>query len=72
MKNLASEIMKRIRENIQTYTIILALAAIWIFFGVLTDGAYLSAAKFLEFVPPNYSDIVPGYWYGVDHRYWKY
>ena len=46
MKNLASEIVKRIRENIQTYTIILALAVIWIFFGVLTDGAYLSPQNF--------------------------
>ena len=69
MKNLASEIVKRIRENIQTYTIILALAAIWIFFGVLTDGAYLSAQNFSNLFPPNHTDIVSGYGYGVDHRY---
>ncbi len=43
---LASVIVKRFRQNIQTYTIILALAAIWIFFAFLTEGAYLSPQNF--------------------------
>lgn len=32
----------RFRDNIQTYTIIIALVAIWILFAVLTNGAFLS------------------------------
>lgn len=44
--NLSSELMKRFRQNIQTYTIILALIIIWILFAVLTNGAYLSAQNF--------------------------
>jgi D-xylose transport system permease protein len=40
--NLSSEISKRFRQNIQTYTIVLALIAIWILFALLTGGAYLS------------------------------
>lgn len=34
------ELGKRFRSNIQTYTIILALVAIWILFAVLTNGAF--------------------------------
>ncbi len=34
------------RQNLQTYTIILALVAIWILFGTLTKGAYLSPQNF--------------------------
>jgi D-xylose transport system permease protein len=44
--NLASEISKRVRQNMQTYTILLALVVIWIFFQILTGGAYLSAQNF--------------------------
>jgi D-xylose transport system permease protein len=41
--NLWSEIIKRFRSNIQTYTIILAMIGIWILFAALTNGSYLSA-----------------------------
>ncbi|PKO16890.1 MAG: sugar ABC transporter permease [Chloroflexi bacterium HGW-Chloroflexi-10] len=41
--NLWSEIIKRFRSNIQTYTIILAMIGIWILFALLTNGSYLSA-----------------------------
>lgn len=34
------ELGKRFRSNIQTYTIILALVAIWVLFAVLTNGAF--------------------------------
>ena len=34
------------RQNLQTYTIILALVAIWVLFGTLTKGAYLSPQNF--------------------------
>jgi len=44
--NLFSDLMKAFRRNLQTYTIILALIFIWIFFAFLTDGAYLSAQNF--------------------------
>jgi D-xylose transport system permease protein len=40
--NISSDLMRRFRQNIQTYTIILALILIWIFFAVLTEGAYFS------------------------------
>lgn len=38
-----SSLGSRFRNNIQTYTIILALILIWVIFGFLTDGAFLSA-----------------------------
>ncbi|NPV87128.1 MAG: sugar ABC transporter permease [Anaerolineae bacterium] len=41
-----AELGQRFRQNIQTYTIILALVAIWVFFAFLTKGAYLSAQNF--------------------------
>ncbi|MBI9050454.1 MAG: sugar ABC transporter permease [Anaerolineaceae bacterium] len=41
--NLWSEIIKKVRNNIQTYTIVLAMVGIWLFFGALTNGQYLSA-----------------------------
>lgn len=37
----SSELAKRFRSNMQTYTIILALVAIWVFFALLTGGAFL-------------------------------
>jgi D-xylose transport system permease protein len=40
---IGAEIGRRFRSNIQTYTIILALIAIWILFAVLTNGSFLSA-----------------------------
>ncbi len=43
---LAGEIAKRFRQNIQTYTIILALIGIWALYTVLTGGAFLSAQNF--------------------------
>jgi D-xylose transport system permease protein len=39
--NFSAELSKRFRQNIQTYAIVLALVAIWIFFAILTDGTYL-------------------------------
>lgn len=45
--NLQTEITKRFRENIQTYTIILALIVIWALFALLTnDFAYLQPQNF--------------------------
>lgn len=44
--NIWEEILKRFRLNIQTYTIILALVAIWILFTILTGGAYLKPQNF--------------------------
>jgi D-xylose transport system permease protein len=41
--SLFSELTSRFRLNIQTYTIILALVAIWAFFAVRTNGAYLNS-----------------------------
>lgn len=38
---LVGELTKRFRSNIQTYTIILALVAIWLLFGALTGGGFL-------------------------------
>lgn len=40
------DISNMFRQNLQTYTIILALIAIWILFGTLTKGAYLSPQNF--------------------------
>jgi len=44
--NLFSEIVRQFRRNIQTYTIILAMIAIWILFSIMTGGAYLSSQNF--------------------------
>ncbi|MEA4906249.1 MAG: sugar ABC transporter permease [Chloroflexi bacterium] len=43
---IAGEVLKRFRQNLQTYTIILALIVIWILFAFLTNGAYLSSQNF--------------------------
>src|SRR5688572_994607 len=47
---LTSELLGQFRQNLQTYTIILALIAIWIFFAVMTQGNYLS--------PQNFSNLL--------------
>jgi D-xylose transport system permease protein len=45
--NLTAEISKRFRENIQTYTIILALIVIWLLFAMLTPNwSYLQPQNF--------------------------
>ena len=44
--NLSSEFARRVRQNIQTYAIILALIAIWILFAILTEGRYLNSQNF--------------------------
>ncbi|MCG2783932.1 MAG: sugar ABC transporter permease [Anaerolineae bacterium] len=44
--NLSLELKKRFRDNIQTYTMILAMVAVWILFNVLTNGFYLSPQNF--------------------------
>jgi len=41
-----SEITKRLRMNVQTYALVLALIVIWILFFITTDGAYLSPQNF--------------------------
>jgi D-xylose transport system permease protein len=47
LMNLTTEITKRFRQNIQTYTIILALLVIWALFALLTtDFAYLQPQNF--------------------------
>ncbi len=43
---LMDVISKRFRQNLQTYTIILALVGIWILFAVLTKGAFISPQNF--------------------------
>jgi D-xylose transport system permease protein len=43
---LVGELSKRIRQNMQTYTIILALIGIWALFTVMTQGAFLSPQNF--------------------------
>jgi D-xylose transport system permease protein len=45
-KGLGSQIIKAFRQNMQTYTIILALLVIWGFFASVTNGAYMSAQNF--------------------------
>lgn len=44
--NLSFEIQKRFRENLQTYTMLLAMVAVWILFTILTNGFYLSPQNF--------------------------
>jgi D-xylose transport system permease protein len=47
LMNLSAEITKRFRENIQTYTIILALIVIWALFALLTPNfSYLQPQNF--------------------------
>ena len=43
---LMETLSKRARQNMQTYTIILALVGIWILFTVLTDGAFMTPQNF--------------------------
>ncbi|MBE2221230.1 MAG: sugar ABC transporter permease [Anaerolineae bacterium] len=45
----SSNLASAFRRNIQTYAIIIALIAIWVFFAFLTDGNYLK--------PQNFSNI---------------
>ncbi len=45
-----AEVSRQFRDNIQTYTIILALIAIWVLFAVLTNGSFLS--------PQNVSNLL--------------
>lgn len=40
---LGAELAKRFRDNIQTYTIILAMVAIWIMFALATNGSFLAS-----------------------------
>ena len=42
----SSNLAKAFRDNIQTYAIIIALVAIWLFFAFLTDGNYLKPQNF--------------------------
>jgi len=46
----AGEVSRRFRSNIQTYTIIVAMVAIWLLFAVLTNGAF--------FTPQNVSNLL--------------
>jgi len=48
-ENSLSKISQRLRINTQTYGLIFALIAIWVFFSIMTDGIYLS--------PQNFSNI---------------
>ncbi len=43
---LMETLSKRVRQNIQTYTIILALIGIWILFTLLTKGAFMTPQNF--------------------------
>jgi ribose transport system permease protein len=44
--SLAGEMTKKARQNLQTYTIILALIGIWVLFTLLTKGAFLTPQNF--------------------------
>ena len=48
-KNVVSNLAKQLRANMQTYTIVLAMLAIWALFSVLTEGRYVT--------PRNFSNI---------------
>jgi len=48
-KNVVSNLAKQLRANVQTYTIVIAMLAIWAFFSVLTEGRYVT--------PRNFSNI---------------
>jgi D-xylose transport system permease protein len=41
-----SELSKRLRVNLQTYALVLALIVIWLIFYIATDGIYLSPQNF--------------------------
>ncbi len=57
---LGAEVSSRFRSNMQTYTIILALIAIWILFAVLTGGSFSKRTEYFESVPPDDGDFLPG------------
>ena len=63
-----SEISKRLRVNVQTYALVIALILIWGLFFILTNGIYLSPAKFFEPVPPDdsHGSVICGH--GSRHR----
>jgi D-xylose transport system permease protein len=44
--SVSSEITKRLRVNLQTYALVVALVVIWLIFYVATDGIYLSPQNF--------------------------
>ncbi len=46
MSNTIDYLKKQIKENIQTYAIILAMVFVWIVFFFLTDGRYIGAQNF--------------------------
>ena len=48
-KNVVSNLAKQLRANMQTYTIVMAMLAIWAFFSVMTEGRYVT--------PRNFSNI---------------
>jgi D-xylose transport system permease protein len=48
-KNVVSNLAKLLRTNVQTYTMVVALLAIWAFFSALTEGRYVT--------PRNFSNI---------------
>lgn len=41
-KGVASGLFRRLRQDFQTYTMIVALIAIWVYFAVATEGSYIS------------------------------
>ena len=41
--NLGKQFLSSIRQNIQTYTLLIALVVIWVIFAFLTHGSYLMA-----------------------------
>ena len=43
---LMDALMKRVRQNMQTYTIILALVGIWVLFTIMTGGAFMTPQNF--------------------------
>lgn len=46
MSDTVSFLKKQVKENIQTYAILIALVFIWVLFTILTDGLYVGSQNF--------------------------
>ena len=45
-RSIISNLGRQIRTNVQTYTIVVALIAIWVFFSIMTGGRYAAPQNF--------------------------
>ncbi|HEY73588.1 MAG: sugar ABC transporter permease [Chloroflexi bacterium] len=46
VKGVASNLAEQLRANIQTYAIVVAMIAIWVFFSAMTEGRYVKPQNF--------------------------